>query len=93
MRTKTCSIASTVVILPSVRNGSGLGQRLALSVGGEGSCGLSSRSGKPGSPSLGGSGDMARAFFPSSSMDVSLALLEGGGAAKEWAWIGEGRQA
>lgn len=67
--------------LPSLGQGFGLGQLFALSVVGV-TCELDCGAGRPGSPSSGGSGEMAGALL-SSSMGVGLALMGGGGGAKE----------
>lgn len=61
--------------------GFGFGQLFAVSAV-EVVCELGCGAGRLGSPSSGGSGEMAGALL-SSSMDVGLALMGGGGGAKE----------
>lgn len=67
--------------LPSLGQGSGFGQPFSVSAV-EVACELGGAAGKLGSPSSGGSGEMAGALL-SSSMGVGA-----GGGAKEWAWRG-----
>lgn len=69
--------------LPELGQGFGSGQLFGLSVV-EVACEPGRGAGRPGSPSSGGSGEMAGALL-SSSMGVGLALMGGGGGAKEWA--------
>lgn len=78
-----CFSAATYSSSPGLGQGDGSGQLFAVSVVEvELDCGA----GRLGSPSSGGSGEMARALLSS-----SMALTEGSGGAKEWAWITERR--
>ena len=76
-----CRLLFCFSSLPAFGHGFGFGQLFAFSVV-EVACELGCGAGRLGSPSSGGSGEMAGALL-SSSMGVGLALMGGGGGAKE----------